>query len=100
MRKRELQLKKKSSPLPSWKKKKLVREPLEQGEVAPPSPLTLRACLMHKTIWLKIHNGKVAGCGRVGYHGALMHDGWKRPSKGWRQMGRVEGAGGVLQTAS
>lgn len=84
MRERELHLKSPSSPVAERKKEKktLGREPLERGEVAPPSPLTVRARLMHKTIWLKIHNVKVSGCGRVRYHGALMHDGWKRPVKG------------------
>lgn len=72
---RELHLKGLSSAIFEIKEKQLVRDPLERGEVAPPFPLTVGACLMHKTIWLKIHNVKVAGCGRVGYHGALMHDG-------------------------
>lgn len=82
MRKRELHLKSLSAAILEKKKEKTTGEPLERREVAPSSPLTVRACLMHKTIWLKIHNVKVAGCGRVGHHGALMHDGWKRPAKG------------------
>lgn len=83
MHERELHFKSLSSAVLEKKKKQLVREPSERGEVvAPASPLTVGACLMHKTIWLKIHNVKVSGCGRVGYNGALMHDGWKRPAKG------------------
>lgn len=72
---RELHLKSLSSAISGIKEKHLVRDPMGRGEVAPPSPLAVGVCLMHKTIWPKIHHVRVAGGGGVGYHGALLHDG-------------------------
>lgn len=72
---------------------------LRAREVPALSSVTVRARLMHKTIWLKIHNVKLAGCGSVRYHAEVMHDGWKRRSAR-RRLSTARGEGGSADDIS